>query len=407
MLLTHLDSCRMELWMQYYMLCYFLLTALTILLIGGGLVESLQKKMAEGAEEIKKLQEELVAARAERDAAQRMCLLIEGHYRQLLESTVKGTGQPHTRSVRQEALPSDMSPQGTPQGSSSVQRPAAKGTSGIPGGLPVPFPTMPDVTVGQTDSKEAPTLSLGLLDEQESRATARGWLQLDTSKCCEVVLLTDSLYRCVDPHSLPGDVELFCFPGMRSNELLEILFHNFWCYKVRVNTLLLCVGTNDYVRPETTAIIKNIRNCVRLASEVARTVIVCTVPESRWKQQKSLRFSYRDIQRPRALLNREIRKMAIDQVALLDLDDIFAGHRGLPGDVGPGWYHSDSVHPNTRGTIALEICLGQLLRGEKVIPPKHYHRRLCPGDDNALVSEQSRRAALNKANRERVKPVSE
>ena len=42
---------------------------------------------------------------------------------------------------------------------------------------------------------------------------------------------------------------------------------------------------------------------------------------------------------------------------------------------GRGWYHKDSVHPNTKGIMAIELCLQQLLRGETIIAPRD--RDLC------------------------------
>ena len=187
-------------------------------------------------------------------------------------------------------------------------------------------------------------------------------------------MLSDSLLRCVDGHEfLPQrDVAIYSFSGMRSNELVEVVYNRFYAKDVKADTFVICIGANDYQKPETTFIVDDIRKIVSMLNDLSSLIVLCTVPDGFWKNSKGkpMRFTYEQLQRPRGLLNREILGMAeSDKVKVLDLDALFAGHHGWASESTPGYYHKDSLHPNSRGTMAMESALKQLLNGEEVVIP--------------------------------------
>ena len=148
---------------------------------------------------------------------------------------------------------------------------------------------------------------------------------------------------------------------------------------------------NDYTHPETTTIVEDIKKALTMLRVIACNIVVCTVPDGFWKQSKGrrLQFSYEELQGPRGLLNKEIRSMADGQVSVLDLDAIIAGHHGWASEDVPGYYHKDSLHPNSRGTIMIESCLKQLLTGQEVVVPQV---------GSVSKEEEDRRALLRQAN---------
>ena len=92
-------------------------------------------------------------------------------------------------------------------------------------------------------------------------------------------------------------------------------------------------------------------------------VILCTVLPSMWRgksEQQVCRLNH-----IRGVLNNRKDLCNNHDARVFDLSI------GMDGNLeGPikAFYHCDTVHPNTRGIIAVEDCLRQMLRDENIKP---------------------------------------
>ena len=204
-------------------------------------------------------------------------------------------------------------------------------------------------------------------EEQHARVAPTIWMSIDMPLDNDVLIISDSLMKTLDVGFLPSrKVEVYPFSGLRAAELLDIIKRQHE-RGVRAESLVLCVGTNDYYRMNPLKVIDALNDVVRIAVEMSPGVIVCTIYDSRWKGRFG---SYKANKRCRQRINHAIHDMTSRSVTVLDLEFIFNGRRGMHHESRPGWYHKDSVHPNTNGIMAIEFCLEQVLAGRPDSQPR-------------------------------------
>ena len=198
------------------------------------------------------------------------------------------------------------------------------------------------------------------------------WMRVDMPLENDVLVISDSLLKTIDENFIQWRrVEVYPFSGLRTRELLDILRRQHQ-RGVRADTLIICVGTNDYYRTSPTKVSTYLKKVIAVATTMSPDVVLFTVPDSHWKGKFGNLKSNR---RNRRKINAAIQDLTSRSVRVFDLDHIFRGRRGMRHENGPGWYHKDSVHPNTKGIMAIELCLQQLLRGETILAPRD--RDLC------------------------------
>ena len=240
-------------------------------------------------------------------------------------------------------------------------------------------------------SRQPPVLPRKIAHQNPSRVKEKGWLWFIPEQPADVIILSDSFMRAVDPKSFGRHVDLWSLSGLRTNEAIEILKH--WAdKKVRCEDIVICVGVNDFYRTDPSVLQEDIRKIKSVALKIGTNVTFCNVPDTLWRTQS--RHT-----RERSMLKRQQLNSAIDAaakdnrfIAVVDLESLFADH-GCPPRNGNEWFHRDALHPNTAGTIAMESCIRQLLLGQKVRAPKDEDRVM-----RVTAGEFDRRRSLINSN---------
>ena len=127
--------------------------------------------------------------------------------------------------------------------------------------------------------------------------------------------------------------------GLRCGELVDILN----CQHqrgVRADTMIICVGTNDYHLASSKSVIQSFREIIVVATKVSSKVILCTIPDSRWKGNHG---DYQRNVQARQRINTALLHMQGPMVGIYHMEHLFYGHCGFAKEDGPGWYHKDYV----------------------------------------------------------------
>jgi len=368
-------------------------------------------------DENSRLKLEMSVLRQERDAALNTCRLMQRHYCEVGTSMLT----PLQLNIGSNGVPADIS---VTIPSSSVFSAVEQHQSTVTTRLPSPAGctdnlTSPSVVrhinravlaednmkqmsksnllppAEHTASRHAPCTSLSVegqknrqpsikpnivrphrFDGRESKAESSGWLGFCPRSGTDAIIISDSIMRCVERRSFGRDVDLWACSGLRTGELVEILYR-WYSFGVSTSTLIICVGANDYFRSPLTRRVNipwadvfkyDLEKIIKLAGHIATKVIISNCFHSRWnrRQKCNSRESFQNLENWNALVA-ELAKR--HQAVVFDLAGMFEDHEGADGQTGPEWYHKDSLHPNARGTVAIETCLNQLLNGKQVKVP--------------------------------------
>ena len=208
-------------------------------------------------------------------------------------------------------------------------------------------------------------------DQRPSKVNDLHWKDVMMPLMNDILLVSDSLFKSFDANfHREKTTSVFPFSGMRTNELLEVLYHQH-LRGIKAEYLVICVGTNDYYRTPLSFVKTDLDRILKLARIISPRIVLCTIPASLWQTHKSrsLPYSFSETQEARSRLNTFIRGLEAPDVHILDLEHIFRSHRCL--DDKTGWYQKDTLHPNTAGIRAMEICLHHVIDGEVAIPPRN------------------------------------
>ena len=221
-----------------------------------------------------------------------------------------------------------------------------------------------------TATKPRPTItapyrnSLPPQSDIPSKVPSLGWSRVVFPDDSNVLILSDSLLKSINPDFYREGTHIFSFSGLRSHELIEIiqpLKDN-----IKTNQIVVCVGTNDYYRLPVTNIIENIKVILNICQSFSKDVVLCTIPASLWRSKRHLPKTQHQLRQDRYALNYFIRDLAGQHVKLLDIEEIFWTHR----EAGKScWYQADTLHLNTAGIIVLEKCLVDVLNDKSIRPP--------------------------------------
>ena len=219
-----------------------------------------------------------------------------------------------------------------------------------------------------------------------SRVTQRNWLQVKIPEENDVLIVSDSIMKCVSLYSLHQSVSLFEFSGLRVHELKELLEH--FKNSIRARVFVMCVGSNDYYRTPISTILKNLEDTVNAAKAMSGRIMLCNIHPSLWKSKRPLGISRMEVQSLRRLLNYGIRQLAdANHATVIDLEELFRDHR----EGQYNWYQADTLHPNAAGAMAIELCLMDMLAG------RHFNPRVSINFTRAIVDRQRRQAQTNYA----------
>ena len=223
--------------------------------------------------------------------------------------------------------------------------------------------------------------------ELNTRSNLKGWNRVKMPHHNDLLVIADSMLKSLDPEFYRHrETEIFSFSGMRSCDLQEIVQHQF-NIGVSAKSILLCVGTNDFLRVPVNIVADFLQDTIKLAKRMSQEVFLCNVPPSKWRsKQEDELLKQNNI---RGFLNNQIAELCKHlHIRLFDLSHIMGGNREHPVKA---FYHGDAIHPNTCGIIAIETCLRQILRGEEICPP-------VPDCVHAPETEVRRRRQLVEAN---------
>lgn len=150
--------------------------------------------------------------------------------------------------------------------------------------------------------------------------------------------------------------------------------------------MVLCAGTNDIFAKCGAYSIGDLKNLIPMAQKISPRLVFCTAYEAAWRPRRSChrQMPEKDLDNMRRHFNTHLTQEARRHgVQIPDLDATFAERTGRI--------------QNVPGTLAIEICLSQLLSGEPVVPP--------PTDDPRLfhLAPQKERAAEIQRQKDRQK----
>lgn len=249
------------------------------------------------------------------------------------------------------------------------------------------------------------------MDTRPVKVFRMNWLDIQLPPNSQLLIISDSIFRWVDPafhQTMKAD--LFVFGGMAVYDLLVILFHAA-VTGVKADHLVLCVGTNDILgNPSYHGYVKaDLKNALNLAQKISSKVTVCTVYEVGWRVRRPRRR--RNTSSCQGQVNPFASQYRLDfnaklcqlaearNMSVLDLSAIFSDRKGK-NKASPSWYMADSVHPTVNGTIAIEVCLSQLLSNHAVVPPALDDPRLHHNSSQVVLdAEIDRRKAISLTNR--------
>ena len=235
---------------------------------------------------------------------------------------------------------------------------------------------------------EAPEMKPSVSESRtpRSRVLQRNWLEVKIPEENDVLIVSDSIMKCVSPDSLRRSASLFAFSGLRVHELKELLEH--FKNSVRARVLIMCVGSNDYYRTPISTILKNLEDTVNAAKAMSGRIMLCNVHPSLWKSKRPLGISRTEVQSLRRQLNYGIRQLAdANHATAIDLEELFRDHR----EGQYNWYQADTLHPNAAGVMAIELCLMDMLAG------RHFNLPVSINFTRAMVESQRRQAQTNYA----------
>ena len=368
-------------------------------------------------EENQRLKLEVQALKQERDAAQNMCRLMQRHYCEVgatMLTPLSAGGVPDGSST-DTSKPVSSSPE-FPLEERHKSSAVANSLSHAECSDTVTVPSLERHTVPARDGRKRhlsppmlshveqashrnlstslsvveqknkdPTITRNItqqhhFDGRESRARFSGWLEFCPRSNTDAIILSDSVMRCVEKRSFGKDVDLWACSGLRSNEMVEILY-KWYSFGVTTKTLVICVGANDYYRSPLTQQANrswtdifryDLEKIFRLAGQIAENVIITNCYHSRWNRPSSgnSRQSFQHLDNWNQLINKLAKK---HHATVFDLASMFEDHEGAEGQKGCEWYQKDSLHPNSRGTVAIETCLNHLLNGKQVEVPSDDH----------------------------------
>ena len=100
-----------------------------------------------------------------------------------------------------------------------------------------------EVSMVPPNVQEPPSIGPEILDPtdfdpRESRVESRDWVNFDISQETQVLILSDSLFRSIDPHFMPDVLtELCAFSGLHSHKLVEILYQKVYMHLCGTKTV--------------------------------------------------------------------------------------------------------------------------------------------------------------------------
>ena len=172
------------------------------------------------------------------------------------------------------------------------------------------------------------------------------WMCVDMTLDNDLLVISDSLLKTIDENFIQWRRdEVYPFSRLRTRGLLDILRKQHQ-RGVRDDTLIICVGTNDYYRTSPTKVSTYLKKVIAVATTMSPDVVLFTVPDSHWKGKFGNLKSNRRNQRK---INAAIQDLTSRSVRVFDLDHIFRGQCGMRHENRPGWYHKDSVHFQHQG----------------------------------------------------------
>ena len=148
------------------------------------------------------------------------------------------------------------------------------------------------------------------------------WMRVDMPLENDVLVISDSLLKTIDENFIQWRrVEVYPFSGLRTRELLDILRRQHQ-RGVRADTLIICVGTNDYYRTSPTKVSMYLKKVKAVATTMSLDVVLFTVPDSHWKGKLG---NVKSNRRNRRKINAAIQDLTSRSVRVFDLDHIFRG----------------------------------------------------------------------------------
>ena len=154
---------------------------------------------------------------------------------------------------------------------------------------------------------------------------------------------------------------------------------------------------NDYYRTPFFILKEDYKKIIEVAQNMASKVVIMNIPDSFWKNARPFDqkvYDYDLFCRDRQRLNRYLGELCVStNCRLFDMEKLFQGHTAKVRSDEAGWYQRDSIHPNTCGVLAIEVCLRQLLQGRFIKPPSTSDERLQYSE-----REVTRRSSIMKEN---------
>ena len=148
------------------------------------------------------------------------------------------------------------------------------------------------------------------------------WMRVDMPLENDVLVISDSLLKTIDNNFIQcRRVEVYPFSELQTRELLDILRRQHQRV-VRADTLIICVGTNDYYRTSPTKVSTYLRKVIAVATTMSPDVVLFTVPDSHWKGKF---VNLKSNRRNRRKINATIQDLTSRSVRVFDLDHISGG----------------------------------------------------------------------------------